>query len=591
MSGKRSRFSTFIAELRRRHVFRVAIAYAAVAWVLMQGADITFPAFGLPEWTITLLVMLLVAGFPLAVVLAWAYDITPAGVERTTSEPAGEAARPDPARRSTSERPRSRPTRSIAALPFVNLNRESTDDYFSDGLTEELINALTRVRGLRVAARTSAFSFKGSPLDVRQIGERLEVQHVLEGSVRAAGDKLRMSVQLINVDDGYCLWSETFERKLGDVFAIQEEIAHAVVGRIMAGPPGNGTMLSPGHAGAPAAALQPQRSETRPERAGGFVERTSNLDAFHAYLKGRYFWNRRTEADLRRAIDHFRQAIVADPNYALAYSGLADSYTILLDHGLVSPQEALPAATKAAERALTLDATLAEAHTSVALVRVFDWQWAGAEDAFRQAILINPGYPIAHHRHALLLAWLGRSAEALEQIEEARQLDPLSLIILASIGWVHYYGRRFDQAEEQLRATLEMEPNFANAHLALGLVHGAAGRLAEAWAELERARSISGDTAPLLALLAHAYGRAGRSEDAQALIRQLSARAGESYVSCYYRALPYLGLGEVDRALDWLERAVRERAAALVYLKVDPIWDLVRDDRRFQDVLERLKFS
>jgi serine/threonine-protein kinase len=562
MAALASRFSSFVHELRRRQVFRVAIAYAAVAWLLTQFAATVFPVLGLPGWTVTLVVVLLALGFPVAVLLAWAYDITPSGVERT------------PENRSTGDRVtssatatrRSDGTRSIAALPFVNLSREATDDYFSDGLTEELINALTRVPGLHVAARTSAFAFKGSPLNVREIGERLDVQYVLEGSVRTAGTRLRMSVQLIDVGAGFGLWAETYEREMGDVFRIQEEIARAVVARVLND---TGAAGDVDHLSAPS---------------------TENLEAFQLYLKGRYFWNRRSEPDLHRAIDHFRRAIEADPDYALAYAGLADSYAILLDYGLVSPRDALPNATRAAERALRLGPNLAEAHTSLALARQFEWRWAEAEAAFRDALALNPGYAIGHHRYALFLSWLGRGAEALQQIEHARKLDPVNLIIQSSIGWVLYYARRFQDAAAQLHATLELDPRFTNAHVALAMVHGRRGRADEAVAALLHAHDETGGTAPIVALLGHAYGLANRQEEAREATRRLDALSAERYVSAYYRALPHLGLGEMDAALEWLEHAHDERAANLVYLAADAIWDPVRTDPRFQRILQQIDF-
>lgn len=561
--AKTSRLASLIAELRRRHVFRVALVYGAVAWLLVQMADVVFPALALPPWTITLVVLLVLIGFPIAMLLAWAYDITPAGVRRTPSETGATTGDAAPDESPRPRRPHDAATRSIAALPFVNLSPETADDWFSDGLTEELINALTRVRGLRVVARTSAFAFKDSALDVRAIGEQLDVRHVLEGSVRAAGNRLRMAVQLIDVDNGYCLWSETFDREMGDVFRIQQEIADAVVERIL-------TEQSAG--------------------SGTHDQPTDSLEAFQHYLRGRYFWNRRTEPDLRRAIDEFRQAVAADPGYALAHAGLADAWAILLDHGLAAPQEALPHATRAAERALQLDPELAEAHTSSALTRQFDGQWDAAESAFREALRCNPSYPVAHHRYALFLAWMGRADEALARIEEARRLDPISLIIRASIGWILYYARRFDDATRHLAGTLEMDPHYTNAHIARALVLAATGRAADAIEPLETALHDSGGSAPILALLAYACGAAGDPERARELNTRLEARSRDGFVAPYYRALPHLGLAEPAAALDWLERARLERSAQMIYIATDPIWDPVRTDPRFQSIVARLRF-
>lgn len=575
MSNPTARLRTLVHELRRRHVFRVAVVYGVVAWIVLQGTSIVQPALMLPEWTNTLIVLLVAAGFPFALVFAWAYDITPTGVQRTP-----DAALPVTSRGGVVTVRTLRPdraaagTRSIAALPFVNLSRESADDYLSDGLTEELIDALTRVRGLRVPARTSSFAFRNSDLDVREIGERLQVDHVLEGSVRVAGNRLRMSVKLISVDDGYSIWSETFDRELGDVFQVQEEIARNVVQRVM------GVALGTVGAEGPS----PAQAHPHPRH---------NLEAFQLYLKGRWFWNRRAEPDLRRALDCFRQAIQSDPDYALAHAGLADTYALLLDYGLVSPQEALPITTRSAEHALRLAPALAESHTSMALARQFDWQWAESEAAFRRALELNPAYPVAIHRYALFLAWMGRASEALERIEQAARLDPVSLIIQSTVGWILYYARRFDDAAAQLQSTSEMDPHFINAHIARSLVLAAQGRPDESLREVEHLTGgADADHAspPTLARLAYVQGLAGQTEAARRTLDTLASRSASEYVSAYHRALPYLGLGDTNNALDWLERALRERAAGMLYLAAEPIWDAVRSEERFRRILDQLRF-
>ncbi|MGH7554395.1 MAG: tetratricopeptide repeat protein, partial [Longimicrobiales bacterium] len=578
-----SRVSTLIHELRRRHVFRVVVVYGAVSWLVAQMTALVQPALDLPSWTTTLVLVLATAGFPFAVVLAWAYDITPAGVERTPEAPpttASQVALID--RPPRSFKADGAAARSIAALPFVNLSREPADEYFSDGLTEELINALTRVQGLRVAARTSAFAFKNSDLDVRQIGERLQVDHILEGSVRTAGNKLRMSVKLIDVDDGYSLWSETFDREMGDVFAVQEEIAREVVQRVMS------AQLVP--------AARVSSPRTQPQLGAvtdaAYTERhpVDNVEAFQLYLKGRYFWNRRAEPDLRRAIESFQQAIQADPEYALAHAGLADTYAILLDHGLVSPQEALPKLTRSAERALQLAPSLAEAHTSLALARQFEWQWAETEAGFRQALTLNPDYPVANHRYALFLAWMNRADEATRRIEAARRVDAVSLVIQSSMGWIRYYGRRFDEALIELRTAFEMDPHFTNAHIAHALVLAALGRPDDSVGELQAVIRSAGPTTPNLALLSYALGAAGRKDEARTTLDTLANHGAQEYVSSYYRALPYLGMGDHDNALDWLDRAFRERAAGMIYINTDPIWDPVRSDARFESIIGAMRF-
>lgn len=561
--------SRFLAELKRRHVIRVAFAYVVVGWAAVQVADTIADPLRLPEWSVALVIYLVVVGFPVAIVLAWGFDITDRGVERTSAATAAaaepgsdDATDPTPARRSDDDaapEPAGPDPNSVAALPFRNLSGDQSQEYFSDGVTEELINALSRQGGLRVAAHTSSFAFKDTRLDAREIGEKLGVATLLEGSVRVVGSHLRLSVQLVNALDGCAIWSESYERDMQDVFAVQREIASEIASRL-------------GADGRPP--TTPSHSEPR------------EPEAYRLYLKGRFFWNRRTPPDLHRAIEHFERALELDPRFALAHVGLADAYAILLDYGLLSTREGLGPARRAAEEALRLDGSLAEAYTSLALTQQLEWEWRAAEASFVRSVERRPDYAVARQRYALFLAWTGRSDRALEQIEEARRIDPLSAVIGATVGWVLYYARSHDRAAEELGSALELDPHNPSARVALGLVALAQDRPEDAVAEHERALADSRGSAPMRALLAFSSARAGDSRTARSHIEELERAAENGFVSPYYLALAELGLGNVEAALDRLEQARDERAAQIVYLRVEPVLDPIRDHTRFQALLE-----
>ncbi len=449
-------------------------------------------------------------------------------------------------------------TDAIAVMPFLDLSAES-HEYIGDGMAEELISTLARARMFRVAARTSSFNFKNSQLDAREIGRRLGVGRLIEGSVRVAEGRLRLAVQLIDVQDGCAVWSETFERDLRDVLAVQREVAIAIARRM---------------------GITVDRAA---ERVGNAEPR--HPEAYRTYLEGRFFWNRRTPTDLQRAIEHFEHAIALDPSFAMAYAGLADAYSILLDYGLIAPEDGLPPAREAALHALDLDPSLGEPHTSIALTQCFEWHWHEAAASFRTAIDRCPEYAVAHQRFALFLAWTGNLDLALREIHRAQELDPLSPVIDATVGWLLYYAREYARAEERLLHALELAPHLPTARAALGLVALQRGDTARAIAEHEQALHDSGDSAPMRALLAHSRARAGHLAEARRDIRALEREAQQRYVSPYYLALPALGLGDPETALDRLEQAVRARAPQIVYLDSDPVLDPVRATPRFERML------
>lgn len=456
------------------------------------------------------------------------------------------------------------PLPAIAVLPFVDLSPQGDQEYFADGVTEELINSLSRVEGLRVAARTSAFAFKGRGADIRGIGEALGVETILEGSVRRVGERLRITARLVNARDGYPLWSEVYERETQDIFSIQEEIARSIVGNL------RGRLV-------------------RREAVALARRSTDDPEAYNLYLKGRYFWHRRTEEGLRQAALHFQEAVEVAPEYALAWVGLADAWAVLGFYDYLPPREAFPRASEAARTALRIDGTLAEAHATLGYAALYhEWDWPAAEAAFLRSIELTPGYSKAHQWYANLLTAMGRFDEAVREMRLAQELDPLSLIANAALGWVFYHAGEYEHSVEQCRRTLELDPGFELAYLWMGLSLAELGRGDEARAMLERAVALSGGSAISLAALARAHAVSGRTAEALALLARLEDPAAWSYLPSYEVARVYLGLERSEEALDWLDRAYAERAHSLVFLRVDPHFAPLVGHPRFETLVERV---
>jgi eukaryotic-like serine/threonine-protein kinase len=454
---------------------------------------------------------------------------------------------------------------SLAVLPFTNLSPDRENEYFSDGMTEELITALGRVNGLHVAARTSVFALKGKDLDVRAIGETLHVATVLEGSVRQAGDRLRVAAQLVDARTGYHLWSDEYDRRLKDVFAVQGELARAIVG-----------------------ALRGRFNLPSGEGTGLLAPPPTNLEAHDLYLQGRYEWNQRTYESLRRAAGYFSRSVARDSTYAQAYSGLADTYGRLPLFGPVRPREAYAQSERAAERALALDSALAEAHAALADARMLgDYDWRGSEEEYRRTILLNPSFAIAHNSYANLLRLLGRLDEAVAERERARALDPLSRSIGAELGRDLETVRRFDDALRQLRTTLEFDPKFARAHVYLCLSYLSQRMPREATGECERAKALSGGYEGM-GPLAYAYAAAGDRPKAKAVLRELETRSRREYVPPWDMAVAHLGLGDFDGTFAWLDSAYTARDPLVTLALSDPIWDPVRGDPRFARLRARM---
>jgi serine/threonine-protein kinase len=549
VKARKDRVRRFFAELRRRRVIRFAIGYAIIGAGITEGASTLFGPLGLSEAGQRAIAIIVIVGFPVSLVLSWVFDFTLRGIERT----------PDAAPAAPPREPL--PPDSIAVVPFENLSGDPAQSYLADGLTEELLVALSRVPGLRVAARTSCFAFRGAHVDIRTIGDTLRVRHIVEGSTRLTADRLRLSVRLIDAETGYALWTEMYERGMEDIFDVQATVAREIVNRLPRMDLAELTAAGPG---------------------------TSDVHAFQEYLQGRFHWNRRTEDDLRRAIERFRSAVTRDPDYARAWAGMADAWCLLLDYGGVSPVEGLAPAREAAERALAADPGIAETWTSVALVRDLEWRWTDADDAFRRSIELQPDYAIARQRFALHLAWVGRPDEAVREAGRACELDPLSPAVGASAGFVLYYARRFDDAVERLERTIIADPTFATAHVALGLCLLELGRTREAVESIERAVDNSGRASSALAVFGLAAGRAGDQSGARAVIAELETRRRNGWVSGYQLALTHIGLEEIDAAIDLLAKAVADHAPQMAYLACDPALASLRNDSRFSELLARV---
>jgi eukaryotic-like serine/threonine-protein kinase len=452
---------------------------------------------------------------------------------------------------------------SIAVLPFVNQSRDQETEYVSDGLTESIINSLTQLRNVRVIARSSVFHYKGKDKDPLAIGKELGVRALLTGRVMQRGDNLLVSAELIDLRDNKQVWGEQYERKVSDLLAVQRDIARDITANLRLKLSGT-----------------EQKSLTK--------QYTNNAEAYQLYLKGRFYWNERTADAFKKAIEYFNQAIEQDPNFALAYAGLADSYVLLPGYAAGSPEESYPKAKWAAKKALEIDDSLAEAHASLGnSLFLSDWNFADSNREFQRAIELNPNYAAAHHWYGGNLLIMAKFDDAISEMNRAQELDPLSLIINTELGTTYLYARQYDKSIEQLRKTLGMDQSFYYAHYSLGMAYVMKGSVEEALAEYQKARQLNDDPF-VLALLGHHYAVSGKKEEALQTTEQLKEISKQRYVPAYALAIIYAELNEKEQAFLWLEKSYQAHEGYVTILKIDPFLDHLRSDPRFADLMRRV---
>ena len=453
---------------------------------------------------------------------------------------------------------------SLAVLPFENVSRDPENEYLSDGIPGSLVNILATVPRLRVIAQSTVFRYKGRQIDPQAVGRELNVRAVLTGRMIQSGGSLRIGTELVDVATGAQLWGAQFDRKPGDIFVIQDEISNEISGKLR---------------------LQLTRAEKR-----RLIKRhTEDAEAYRLYLKGRHHWNRWTEEGFYKAIGYFQQAVEKDPSYALAYTGLAESYVLLGWNSYLPPKDAFPKGKAAAMTALQLDPGLGEAHTPLAAALwLYDWQWPDAQTEFKRSLELNPTYPTANHWHAEYVMTMGRQVEAIAKMKNSQELDPLSLIINVAIGWASYMARRYDEAIEQLLRTVELDPNYPVTYWILGMLYRITGRYELAITAGEKGVNLSGGSPMMRAALAHTYRMSGRAKEALQVLDDLTKLAKRRYVASHFLAGIYIGLGENERAIDYLEKSYEEHSHWLIYLHIDPSMDALRSNPRFQDLLRRV---
>jgi adenylate cyclase len=578
---------SFFAELKRRNVYKVAVAYAIVGWLIVQIATQVFPFLEIPNWVVRLVIVCIAIGFPIAFIIAWAFELTPEGIKRTedVGPSVGGASKGRTwiyvaaigaalsiavffigrytgqhyARAGGTELP----AKSIAVLPFDNLSRDPDNAFFAEGVQDEILTRLAKVADLKVIARTSTQKFKSAPENLPDIAKQLGVMNILEGSVQKANDQVRVNVQLINALTNTHLWAEIYDRKLTDIFAVESDIAKTIADTLQAKLTGSEKQLM---------ASQP----------------TTDTTAYEFYHKGRSLWEKRTGDNIPKAIEFYEQAIARDPNYALAYADLANAYVLLPYYTGARRHNSLAKAKEAALKALHLDPNIAEAHVALGKLNFFQMDLAGSLREYQRAIELKPNYAAAHQWFGNdSLVSLGRFDEAIAEGKRAVELDPLSLIINADLGITLYLARRYDDAIEQLRKTLVIDPTFFYAHYNLGVALQLKGDLSAAISEYEKAKQLSDDSFAM-ALLGAAKGLAGDKNAAEQALENLDQTAQDQEADEYSRALLFLSLNNKEEALRSIERAVAARdGSSLTWIKVDPLLDPLRGDPRFEALVQK----
>ena len=577
----------FFAELKRRNVYKVAVAYVVAGWALAQGIAQVFPVFDVPNWIVRLIVLLIVIGFPIALVLAWAFELTPEGLKRTEDVDAALQTRTKShiwiyvvivgallsiglfmlgryGFRDKTSSSNEVLAKSVAVLPFGNLSRDPDNEYFAAGIQDEIITRLAQISDLKVISCTSTQRYKSTGENLRQIASELGVTNIVEGSVQKANDQVHVNVQLLNAVTDSHLWADTFDRKLTDVFGVESEIAKTIADTLRAKLTGREVVTL----------------AARP---------TENNAAHDLYLKGRFFWNKRTRADMTTALGYFEQAANVDPNYAIAYAGMADCYLLLPLYGGGVPTEMYPKATAMAQKAIALDPNLGEPHASLGLIHaLFDFDFATSVREFEEAIRLNPNYATAHHWFGdSVLPALGEFDRANAEAKLALGLDPLSVVNTTDAGSVFWITGRYQEAVAQFKKALEMEPRNYTAHWGLGQALEQLGDLPGAIAEYEKATQLDDDPLPL-GLLGAAKAKAGDGAAAIAIFNRLQEIAKQRYVPDYSFALIDLALGKKDEAMKWLESSYAKHQPDLNWIRVDPDLRPLHGDPRFEVLAERI---
>ena len=576
---------SFFAELKRRNVYKVAVAYAVVGWLLVQVTTQVFPIFEIPNWALRLIVLAIIIGFPIALVLAWAFELTPEGIKHTEDVDLSD-------KRASKKRtwiyvtligaalsaalffvgrlsvpgsgafPAVLPEKSIAVLPFENQNRDPDTDYLCDGIPESIINSLSELPRLKVMSRNSVFHYKGKEPDAQAVGKELKVQTLLTGRVRQRGDSLTIGVELINAQDNSQLWGQQYSRKLADVFAVQEEIAKEVSDKLRLKLTGT----------------EKEQLAKRP---------TENLKAFQYYMQGRAAAQRRTNADLLASVSYYEKALQEDGKYALAYAGLADAYANLGYYGSIAPIEGRRKAEEAARKALELDDKLAEAHAALGLTYIgfAPSDFSIGDKELGHAIELSPNLAVAHYNLGLSFIRQGRLDEASAELMKARALDPLSSVIARAVVIPYYFKRDYARAFELLRQANELGPALS-ATWEIGLFIRS-GSIKEAFAEIEKAKDARRNDPLLIYSAGMAYAASGKQAEALQSIKELEAIAGSSLSTAHWIAKIYATLNDKENAFSWLERGLATGALGVFY-KDEPVWDPIRDDPRFQELVGKM---
>ena len=577
--------SNFFSELKRRNVYKVAVAYAVVGWLLVQVTTQVFPIFEIPNWALRLIVLAIIIGFPIALVIAWAFELTPEGIKHTEDVDLpnkrisknrtwiyvtligaalsvtlffiGRLSAP-----SSSPSPAGVPEKSIAVLPFENQNRDPDVDYLCDGIPESIINSLSELPKLKVMSRNSVFHYKGKETDAQTVAKELKVQTLLTGRVRQRGNELTIGVELINAQDSSQMWGQQYNRKLADVFAVQEEIAKEVSQKLRLKLTG----------------AEQEQLAKRP---------TENLKAFQYYMQGRAAAQRRTNADLLTSVSYYEKALQEDDKYALAYAGLADAYANLGYYGSIAPIEGRRKAEEAARKALELDDNLAEAHVALGLVYIgfAPSNFSVGDGELRHAIELNPNLAVARYNLGLSFIRQGRLDEASAELMKARELDPLSSVIARAVAIPYYFKRNYARAFELLRQANELGPPLS-ATWEIGL-YIRNGSLDEAFAEIEKAKGVRKNDPLFVYSTGMAYAASGKHAEALQTIKELEAISGASLSTAHWIAKIYATLNDKEMAFSWLERGLATGALGVFY-KDEPVWDPIRDDPRFAALVEKM---